>query len=114
MTRPTFRQYIKTLIDRYGTARAVAELIPMSESAFSRGVRNEGTLSEENLLRLAEATGEDILHVLRVAGKGTVADIIERNFRQANRPLSREDRFLLDLDLQSKQQLVRMVRNLKR
>lgn len=38
----TFRQYIATLVDRYGTAGAVAKLVPMSESAFSRGVKNEG------------------------------------------------------------------------
>jgi hypothetical protein len=52
-----FRKYVATLVDRYGTADAVAKLIPMSESAFSRGVKNEGALSEENLLRLAEAVG---------------------------------------------------------
>lgn len=107
-----FRKYIATLVDRYGTAGAVAKLIPMSESAFSRGVKNQGTLSEENLLRLAEAVGEPPGRVLRIAGKASLADIIERLYGAARPSLTREDRILLALDLETKQQLVRLVKNL--
>lgn len=112
--KPNFRQYIASLTDRYGTARAVAALIPMSESAFSRGVRNEGTLSEENLLRLAEAVGDNPLEVLRIAGKGAVADIIERQFGKPRAPLSATDRALLALPDDAKQQMLIFVRNLSR
>lgn len=75
---PPFTRYVQQWIREYGTAGRLAETIDMSLSAFSRGVRNEGTLSVYSLLRLAEETGEPASKVLRIANKGHVADIIER------------------------------------
>lgn len=106
----TFRRYIGTLIARYGTARAVAELIGMSESAFARGV-TRGSLSEDNLLRLAAAVGDSPVRVLRLAGKARLADLIE-SLGAAPAPLSNEDRILLGLPHDVKRQLVRLVKNL--
>lgn len=75
---PPFTKYVREWIRQYGTAGRLADAVDMSLSAFSRGVRNEGTLSVYSLLRLAEETGEPASKVLRIANKGHVADIIER------------------------------------
>ena len=74
----SFSQFIERWIGRYGTAQALADAIGMSLSAFSRGVRNAGTLGVDNLLRLADVTGESPGKVLRIAGKRDVADLIDR------------------------------------
>ena len=84
----------------------------MSLSAFSRGVRNEGTLNVEHCLRLARATGEDPLQVLRLADKDSVADILDDLFGPPRPSLSDDDRALLALDLSVKQQLLRLVAGL--
>jgi hypothetical protein len=74
----TFQKFIEQWIGRFGTAQALADAIGMSLSAFSRGVRNAGTLGVENCLRLADVTGEHPSRVLRLAGKDEVATLIER------------------------------------
>jgi len=94
----TFGTFIAGLIRRYGTAQAVADAIGMSLSAFSRGVRNEGTLSVENLLKLAEHAGEAPSTLLRLGDKGRVADLIERLYGPANpHALTTDQRELLGL-----------------
>lgn len=87
-----FQGFIRRQIQRYGTADALARAIGMSLSAFSRGVRNAGTLSVENLLRLAEETGTPASQVLTLAGKHEVAALIERLFGEDRDPLSGPDR----------------------
>jgi hypothetical protein len=97
MTEESFKDFIERWIDRYGTAQALADAIDMSLSAFSRGVRNAGTLGVESLLRLAEQTGEDPSKVLRIAGKGDVARLIEQLYgrhSQFIRPSRKERDFL--------------------
>lgn len=92
---PEFSSFIAELVRRYGTAHRLSEAIGMSLSAFSRGVRNEGTLSVENCLRLAEETGEPPSKVLRLASKGQVADLIERLYARV--PMKEADREILFL-----------------
>jgi hypothetical protein len=104
-----FRNYVAALITQYGTARKLAEMIGMSESAFARGV-TRGSLSEENLLLLAKAVGDPPVRVLRLAGKGRLADLMDEHAQP--QALSREDRILIALPLEVKQQLVRIVQNL--
>lgn len=107
-----FRTFVAELVREYGTAQALADLIGMSLSAFSRGVRNEGTLSEANLLRLAEATGTDPTTVLRLAGKQDVAARLARLYGPPRPPLSDDDRALLALDRDVKQQVLHLVAGL--
>jgi hypothetical protein len=83
MPDESFQSFVREQIDRYGTARRLADAIGMSLSAFSRGVREEGTLGIESCLRLAEQTGEAPSRVLRLAGKGPVAELIERLYGPA-------------------------------
>jgi len=80
--------------DRYETAGRLAKLIDMSDSAFSRGVRN-GTLGIESLLKLARETGESPDVVLRMAGKAAVADLLADLYgNQTVRPSARELRVI--------------------
>lgn len=90
----SFRQFIDGLVQKTGTAGAVAQAIGMSLSAFSRGVRNEGTLSVENCLRLAEWSGESPGRVLHLANKGDVAVLIERLYGAERTPVSGPEREL--------------------
>jgi len=73
------RAWVETLItERYAkVASRLSDKLEMSVSAFQRSTRN-GTLSIENLLRLAEETGESASRVLRMGGKGALADQLER------------------------------------
>lgn len=82
-----FRAWIEELIEkRYGgVATRLAGAIGMSVSAFQRSSR-EGTLSLENLLRLAEETGEPAPNVLEMAGKGEIAALIFRLYGEPTRP----------------------------
>lgn len=76
-----FETWVRAVITtRYdGVASRLAQKLDMSVSAFLRSSRG-GTLSIENLLRLAEETGAPAGHVLRIGGKGDLADLIERLF----------------------------------
>jgi transcriptional regulator with XRE-family HTH domain len=76
---PVFSGFINELItSRYQTQSALAEAIGMSDSAFSRSIHEEGTLSVANCFRLAGAAGDHPATILRTAGKPDIADIVER------------------------------------
>lgn len=79
-----FRAWVEGLITRRynGVATRLADAVGMSVSAFQRSTRN-GTLSIENLLRLADETGESPAAVLRMAGKAEINDLIERLYGTA-------------------------------
>lgn len=70
--------YMTRVVARYGTARALAAKIGMSETALSRAVHREGTMSFENCVRLADAVGDDPCLVLRFARKADQARLLER------------------------------------
>lgn len=68
----------------YQTWGDLAAATGLTLSAFSRGVKKEGTLNVENCLRLAETTGIAASQVLRTAGKGDIAELIERLYGKAD------------------------------
>lgn len=80
---PALCRFIDALIDtKYHTASALASAIGMSVSAFSRAIREEGSLSTENCLRLAEATGQSPSKILRLAHREHmtakhIADVVD-------------------------------------
>lgn len=81
------RAWVEGLIEtRYaGVATRLADALGMSISAFQRSTRM-GTLSVENLLRLAEETGTPAADVLRLGEKAELADLIERLFGPSAKP----------------------------
>lgn len=93
----SFRTFINEQIAKAGTAGNVAKAIGMSLSAFSRGVRLEGSLGVDKCLRLAEWSGESPTRVLRLAKKGEVAEVIERLYGSAREPQSAPERELTEL-----------------
>lgn len=92
------QQYIDRLVRKHGTATALADKIGMSVSAFSRAVNEEGTFSFENCIRLADAFGDHPSVVLRLAGKGEMADILDRLYSRGGRSvkLSQRERERVD------------------
>lgn len=113
-----FGQYIARLIKKYGTAGRVAAMIPMSLSAFSRGVNEESTLSFGNCLRLARAMGENPGSLLRLAGKPHDADLMDHFTEETTETLSSRGRCVaqewetLDTKLQDAVEL--LVQNVKK
>lgn len=107
-----FQKFIARLIREHGTATAIADGIEMSLSAFSRLVRNEDTLGVHSCLLLAEFSGESPSKILALAGKGDTAALIERLYGDQHQSLSALDRALVDLDAETKRQLLRLVETL--
>lgn len=93
----TFSQWIERLIaERFGTPTALAHRLGMRLTPFQRGVES-GTFNIVNLLKLASIAGEHPSTVLRLAGKGDVADLIERLYDVSGEPLTESQREVLDL-----------------
>ena len=91
LAETTLAKWVEQLRARYSTLRQIADLIRMSESGFTRGVKR-GTLSIENLLDLARAVDEDPSKVLRMAGKDRVVELIERHYGRSDETISAAER----------------------
>jgi hypothetical protein len=92
-----FVKWIERLrVTRFGTWRALAQAIDMTESGLIRGVK-KGTLNVANLVRLAEVAEEPPLTILRMAGKQQEAAILERAFGTGSATLKPSERKLLEL-----------------
>lgn len=78
---------MKTLEDRFGTKQSIADAIGITLSALIKGVDERSTLSVESLLELARFAKESPDHVLRMAAKAHVADLIHELYGiDADRP----------------------------
>jgi hypothetical protein len=76
---PQLERFIDDAIDRrFRTSSALADAIGMSLSAFSRGIREEGTISTENCLELAKVLSERPAKILRLARRKRVAELLEQ------------------------------------
>lgn len=82
----------------------------MTLSSFSRQVR-AGSLGSAALIRLAQWSGDNPSWVLRLAGKGELADLIERSWGPP-RALSDLDYELLALPVGAKREVVSLARAL--
>jgi plasmid maintenance system antidote protein VapI len=75
---PLLLRYVQQLVEnRYGTMSRLAEAIDMSLSAFSRAIKEEGSLSSENCIRLAHEVGEHPAVILRLSNRDDFAAIVE-------------------------------------
>jgi hypothetical protein len=90
----TFAALIERLIEQHGTQDAVAKLLGISSSGLGRA---GDTMSFQNLIKLAYKAGLDPSLVLRLAGKGEIADMLESVYGPPAAPLSDEDRRLISL-----------------
>ena len=92
-----FREWVETLVrEKFRTKRALATAVGLTESPFGRGVE-AGSLGVESLLRLAMASETHPSMVLRLAGKGDLADLIERLYGPGRDALTESQRTLLEL-----------------
>jgi transcriptional regulator with XRE-family HTH domain len=80
-----FRRLLREMIKHYGgTKQDLARRIGVTPSTLSHLLNSDGrTASIEVCLRLANATGTSASKVLRAAGKGAVADLLEDLYGEA-------------------------------
>jgi transcriptional regulator with XRE-family HTH domain len=91
---PAFRELLRELVTQFGgTKQDLAKAIGITASTLSHFLRDHSTHvpSTEVCLRLAAVTGASASKVLRAAGKGDVADLIEDLFGV---PATRRQTFL--------------------
>jgi transcriptional regulator with XRE-family HTH domain len=75
-----FRALLQRIAGAYPTHRALAKAIGVTPSRLSRAMSGSGgdvPFNIENCLKLASVSGESPSEILRAAGKGNVADLIE-------------------------------------
>jgi hypothetical protein len=100
---------------RLGSATALAEAAGLTVSAMLRCAKghNRLTLGAESCLSIAEVSGENPSALLRAAGKGEVADRIERLYGPPRPPLSADERALLALDEETKRRVRELIEYIK-
>jgi len=81
---------------RLGSVSAVAKALGISPSRLSRVGRGDYSLEVVNCLKLAQLSGEPATEVLRAAGKGDVADLLESQFGKGRPQLPASHRLLLE------------------
>lgn len=84
----SFAELLNGFVRRFGSQTALGKAIDISASRLSRVMAGQHSLEVVNCLRLAEVTGESPSVVLRAAGKGDVADLIERMYGAARPALA--------------------------
>jgi hypothetical protein len=94
--------------EKNGSMTALAKLIGISISALTRGAKS-GLISTDTLLGVAEHGGIDPTILLAAAGKGDTAKRIARLYGKQKTILSADERALLDLDDETKRQMVRLI-----
>lgn len=92
-----FRDLLEAAAKAYPTKKAFAGAIGISPGRLSRVLGGEHSLDVGNCLTLAKLTGDSPSRVLRVAGKGDIADAIEGLYGPAAPSMSPKERELLDV-----------------
>lgn len=92
-----FRDLLEEAARGYPTKKAFARAIGITPGRLSRVLGGEHSLDVANCLTLARLTGESPSRVLRVAGKGDIADAIEALYGPTAKSVSPKERELLDV-----------------
>ena len=92
-----FRDLLEAAAKAYPTKKAFAKAIGITPGRLSRVLGGEHSLDVGNCLTLAKLTGEPPSRVLRVAGKGDIADSIEALYGPSAKIVSPKERAVLDL-----------------
>jgi len=91
----TFRVLLKRLSKAYPTVKAFAQALDVDPSHLSRAMHTEQPFDVRGCLRLARVTGTSPGEVLRAAGKGDIAELIEELYGAPQVLLTGEQRELL-------------------
>jgi plasmid maintenance system antidote protein VapI len=75
----------------------LAEAIELTPSRLTRVIEGEFSLNEKNCLRLALASGLPAKEVLEAAGKGDIAELIERAYGKSDEAITSKERDHLNL-----------------
>jgi len=96
MSGDDFKALIEGLRARFGTNAQIAAAVGMTESGFSRGAKS-GTFDVENCLQIARVSEAHPSHVLRISGKGKLADLIEELYGPGTDALTTSQREVVEL-----------------
>jgi transcriptional regulator with XRE-family HTH domain len=91
-----FRDLLEAAAKRFPTKHAFAKALGITPGRLSRILGGEHSLDVLNCLKLAKLSGQSASYVLRVAGKGDVAELIEDAYGRRAPALSPEERDLLE------------------
>jgi hypothetical protein len=73
-----FKELLSRVARRFESKKALADALQMDSSRLSRAINTgDFPFNVENCLRLAQVSGEPASAVLRAAGKGDIAELIE-------------------------------------
>lgn len=98
MTAPTpLVDLLTRLVAEFGSQTALALAIGVSPSRMSRLLGGTYSLEVLNCLRLADVSGESPSVVLRAAGKGDIADLLERLYGKDSRGISLKHHRVIEL-----------------
>lgn len=92
-----FQELLEGAARRYRTKGDLARALGITPGRLSRVLGGEHSLDVGKCLTLAKLTGESPSRVLRVAGKGQIADAIEDLYGPGATPVSPKERELLDV-----------------
>jgi hypothetical protein len=88
MSKSDLQRLVDDLKRRYGSDAKIGDAIGITGGAMRRQITTTGTLGIETLLRLSLASGHPPSDVLRLAGKGETATLIERLYGPPRERLS--------------------------
>lgn len=98
LEKETFKVLLNRIAQRYPSRSALAQALRITPSRLSRALNTgDFPLNVSNCLRLAKLSGESATEILRAAGKGDVAELIEGLYgKDRTRLLTMPERELLD------------------
>jgi transcriptional regulator with XRE-family HTH domain len=93
-----FSKYLQRIAEEFATKKALADAIGMGQPRLSHALSGEDgyTFNVENCLRLAKIANRPASEVLRVAGKGDIAELLEHLYPRPGKRITGEQRDLLD------------------
>jgi plasmid maintenance system antidote protein VapI len=91
-----FRDLLEAAAKLFSTKREFAGKLGITPGRLSRVLGGEHSLDPMNCLRLAQMTGATPSRVLRIAGKGELAEMIESLYGPGRPTVSASQRELLD------------------
>lgn len=115
-----FQKLLQDISAQFPTTLAMAKAIGVNASRLSRALNGDSyPFDALRCLRMAHATGRNATQILRAAGKGELADLIERLYGDASKKsMNAEQSALLEnfnrADRQSQHALLTLAQNVQK